>query len=242
MAMVEGGPGFKTAERVAAVIRKHALLADGDAVVVALSGGADSTALLHILARLEMDLDLLVAHVDHGLSETSSEVAARVAREAAEAGFDVHVVRASDLAGPNLQERAREFRYAFFDSLAEQEGASAIATGHTLDDRVETTLARLVHGSGSDGLAGIRPRAGRRIHPLLPLRRSETRAYCKEVGATFFDDPANEDPRYERTVVRTKLVPVIEAKWGDGGIRAVGSSIDRITEDADALTAQAATL
>jgi tRNA(Ile)-lysidine synthase len=240
--IVRGGPGFKLAERVADFVRDRELLVEGDAVIVGVSGGPDSMCLLHVLSRFELDLDLLVAHVDHGLSDSSEEVAARVAREAAEAGFDVHVARAKGLEGSNLQERARDFRYAFFDTLAVQEGARVIATGHTLDDRVETTLARLIHGAGGDGLAGLRPRAGNRIHPLLPLRRGDTRSYCDEVGLTYHDDPANEDPRFERSRIRSDVIGAIEAGWGEGSVRAMATAIDRLGEDADALGGQAETL
>jgi tRNA(Ile)-lysidine synthase len=240
--IVRGGPGFKLAERVADYVRDHELLVEGDAVVVGVSGGPDSMCLLHVLSRFELDLDLLVAHVDHGLSDMSEEVAARVAREAAEAGFDVHVARAKGLAGSNLQERARDFRYAFFHTLATQEGARVIATGHTLDDRVETTLARFIHGAGGDGLVGIRPKAGNRVHPLLPLRRGETRSYCDEVGLTYFDDPGNDDTRFERSRVRSDVIGAIEEGWGEGSIRAMATAIDRLGEDADALAAQAETL
>jgi tRNA(Ile)-lysidine synthase len=242
MGTVGGGPGFKTAERVAGYIERHELLHRGDSLVVGVSGGADSTCLLHVLGRLHLDLALVVAHVDHGLSESSEEIAAGVARDAAAAGFDVHVARAGDLAGPNLQERARDFRYSFFEEIARQEGAALIATGHTLDDRVETTLARLMHGAPTESLAGIRPRAGNRVHPLLVLRRSETRSYCDDAGLSWHDDPANDNLRFERATVRTRMVPLIEERWGEGAIRAIDSSIDRLAEDSDALAAQAATL
>ncbi|MGH2819660.1 MAG: ATP-binding protein, partial [Actinomycetota bacterium] len=108
-----GGPGFDVVERAEATIKRHGMLADTDRVVVAVSGGPDSTCLLDVLSRLatQLDLTLEVAHVDHGLSEGSGEVAARLAHAAAAAGFDVHMVRVPDLAGPNLQARARDFRY-----------------------------------------------------------------------------------------------------------------------------------
>jgi tRNA(Ile)-lysidine synthase len=211
------------------------MLARGETVVVGVSGGPDSTCLLDVLARAPLELTLHVAHVDHGLSPRSSEVAGEVATAAAGAGFDVHVIRAPELAGPNLQARARDLRVAFFAELARQVGATRIATGHTLDDRVETTIARLVHGAGTAGLAGIRPVEGARVRPLLEVRRAETRAYCQEVGLRFGDDPANEDPRFERAAVRAELLPAIEARWGEGAVRAIASSSERLREDAEAL-------
>ena len=232
-----GGPGYKLVERVRDTIEQHKMFVPGDGVVVAFSGGPDSTCLLDVLARLsdKLSLGLVVAHVDHGLSETSAGVAARVAHLAATAGFEVHVARAPDLAGANLHARARDFRYEFLDIVATKEGAQRIATGHTLDDRVETTLARFVHGAGTDVLAGLAATDGRRIRPLIELRRSETRAYCEECGLEFVDDAANADPRFERTVVRNDLVPVIEEAFGAGSVRAMATSVDRLREDSNAL-------
>lgn len=207
--------------------------------MVGVSGGPDSICLLHALARLDADLTLIVAHVDHGLSPESEDIAARVTSSAAESGFDVHLARARDLEGPNLHARARDFRYSFFAALARKEGAERIATGHTLDDRVETTVARLIHGAGTDALAGIPISEGPRIRPLLELRRAETRAYCNEVGLEFVDDPANDDPRFERPRVRSEVLAPIESHWGDGAIRAMATSAQRLGEDSLALTSLA---
>ena len=232
-----GGPGFDLVETALGTIERHGMLSAGDSLLVGLSGGPDSTCLLDVLARISerMDITVEVAHVDHGLAPDSEERATKVARDAAAAGFDVHVGRARDLQGPNLQARARAFRYGFLETVADQAGAERIATGHTLDDRVETTLARLVHGAGTDGLAGIPARQGRRIRPLIELRRHETRRYCEERGLAFFDDPANEDDRFERVVVRRGLVTAIERHWGDGAVRAIATSAQRLREDSDAL-------
>jgi tRNA(Ile)-lysidine synthase len=205
--------------------------------VVGVSGGPDSLCLLDVLGRLApaLELALDVAHVDHGLGPASGEVAAAVAKAASAAGHDVHVARATGLEGPNLHARAREFRYRFFETVAAETGATRVVTGHTLDDRVETTLARLVHGAGTDGLAGIRPRDGNRLRPLLRVRRRETRAYCVERGLDFVDDPANDDERFERTAVRARLVAAVEERWGDGAVRAIATSAERLAEDADFL-------
>lgn len=244
-----GGPGFAVVERAAKTIDGHSMLADNDTVVVALSGGPDSTCLLDVLKRLSTrrGWTIHVAHVDHGLSERSEPVAARVSSEAAAAGFEVHLVRAPDLAGSNLHARAREFRYAFFDTVAREVGSTRVATGHTLDDRVETTLARFVHGAGTEGLAGIPPTmtappAPTRIRPLIGVRRAATRAYCDEVGLDYDVDPANEDERFERASVRSVLLPAIEKRWGEGAIHAMASSTERLSDDAAALKALAGTL
>ena len=239
-----GGPGYPLVESALGAIERHRMLAGGETVVVAVSGGPDSACLLDVLARLSdrLGLTLHVAHVDHGLNDSSEEVAAGVTTRAAEAGYDAHVVRAPDLSGPNLQARAREFRYGFFGIVAEQVGAARIATGHTLDDRVETTMARLIHGGGTGALAGIKPVEGNRIRPLIESRRAETRAYCEEVGLVFHDDPANRDPRFERAAVRDRVIAVIEERWGEGAVRAMATSAARLLEDAGALDAVAGRL
>ncbi|HJR44337.1 MAG TPA: tRNA lysidine(34) synthetase TilS [Actinomycetota bacterium] len=232
-----GGPGFDLVDRALAAILRRRMLSGGESVLVAVSGGPDSMCLLDVLSRLvdKLDLHLEVAHVDHGLSEESAEVAARVGRHAAALGYDVHVGRARDLEGPNLHARARDFRYAFFETIAADIGAERIATGHTLDDRVETTVARLLHGAGTSGLAGIPAAEGLRIRPLIEMRRAETRAYCEEVGIEFFVDAANDDPRFERARVRSLLVSAIEKEWGAGAVKAVATSAERLSEDAAAL-------
>lgn len=241
-----GGPGFDVVQSARDLIER----ADGAGTdetrrwVVGVSGGPDSTCLLDVLGRLSARLGLVleVAHVDHGLSPASGDVAAAVARAASGAGHDVHVARAAGLEGPNLQARARDFRYRFFETVAAETGASRIVTGHTLDDRVETTLARLVHGAGTGGLAGLRPRDGKRLRPLLAVRRGETRAYCEERTLGFVDDPANADDRFDRAAIRTRVVAAIEDRWGDGAVRAMAVSADRLAEDADFVDDLAETL
>lgn len=218
---------------------RHRLLEAGDKVVVGVSGGPDSSCLLHVLSRLDVDLEFVVAHVDHGLSPNSEELAAAVTTRAAEAGYDVHLARARDLEGSNLHARARDFRYSFFSALADKEGATKIVTGHTLDDRVETLVARLIHGAGTDALAGMALVEGNRVRPLLTLRRAETRRYCDEVGIEYFDDPANEDPRFERASVRAEVIAPIEGRWGEGAVRAMATSAERLKEDSHALVSLA---
>lgn len=234
-----GGPGFDVVEAARNSIERYRMLeGPGGVVVVAVSGGPDSTCLLDVLTRLASpyEVKLEVAHVDHRLSDSSEEIATAVAAVAAKAGLDVHVGRAPDLRGPNLHARARAFRYAFLQTVAAEVGAGHIATGHTLDDRVETTLARLIHGAATEGLAGIPPAEGVRIRPLINVRRAETRAYCEERSLEFFEDPANEDERFERSVVRGSVVRTIEDKWGPGAIRAIASSSERLREDAEFLS------
>jgi len=231
-----GGPGFELVERAGATIDRYEMLAAGP-VVVAVSGGPDSVCLLDVVARLSSRYSTqpVVAHVDHALSEESDRIAARVGHLAADAGYDAHVARASGLEGSNLQARARAFRYEFFDIVAKKVGAARVATGHTLDDRVETTLARLIHGAGTRGLAGLPPVENDRVRPLIAIRRSQTRAYCEERELEYWVDPANEDRRFERSRVRHDLVGAIERGWGDGAVEAIARSAESLRDDAQLL-------
>ena len=236
-----GGPGFEVVEAARDAITRYRMLEGGETIVVGVSGGPDSTCLLDVLSRLatQESYELVVAHIDHGLSDESEAIAARVAKVGAEAGLDVHVARARDLAGPNLHARAREFRYAFFETIAQDVGAAKIATGHSLDDRVETTLSRLIHGASTEGLAGLPPCSGMRIRPLITSTRSATRTYCVDNDLNFYDDPGNEDDRFDRVVIRTKLIPLIQDRWGAGTMAAIAAAADRLRDDADALSLMA---
>jgi tRNA(Ile)-lysidine synthase len=100
-------------------------------------------------------------------------------------------------------------------------------------------VARLLHGAGTEGLAGLPPREESRIRPLIEARRAETRAYCAEVGLDFIDDPANDDERFERPAVRKRLVAPIEERWGEGAVKAMAHSAERLRVDAEALAAWA---
>lgn len=235
--MTLGGPGYRLVEKARDSIVQHRMVSPGDTIVAALSGGPDSTCLLDVLDRLtpSFELNLEVAHVDHGLADDSDDVAASVTSRAAKAGYEVHFIKAPDLAGANLQARARDFRYGFLEAIAANVEADHIATGHTLDDRAETTLARLLHGAGTRGLAGLLPVDGLRIRPLIAIRRAETRDYCVERGLEFHEDPANEDDRFERAAVRKRIVAAIEQRWGGGAVEAIAVSAGRLAEDADAL-------
>ncbi|HXG14757.1 MAG TPA: tRNA lysidine(34) synthetase TilS, partial [Calidithermus sp.] len=207
-----GRLGPVTARLLATVrttLRRHAMLADGDGVVVAVSGGGDSTALLYLLHRLasERDLRLTAVHVDHGLRPGSGAEADHVRRLGARLGVPVAAVRVTVERTGSLQDAARRARYAALEAEASRLGAARIAVGHTLDDQAETVLMRLLQGSGLRGLAGIRPVRGRVIRPLLAVRRSDLRAVLAEAGLDWIEDPSNEDRRFLRTRIRLEVLP-----------------------------------
>ncbi|MBV9253261.1 MAG: tRNA lysidine(34) synthetase TilS [Actinobacteria bacterium] len=168
----------------------------GTAVTCAVSGGADSLALL-VLA-VHAGCDVTAVHVDHGLRAESAGEADVVADAAARFGAAFRAARVEVAPGPNLEARARAARRSVLPPDA--------LTGHTADDQAETILLNLLRGSGRDGLSGM-PDDGR--HPLLRIRRSETRALCDALELQPVDDPTNADRRYRRNRVRHELLPLL---------------------------------
>jgi tRNA(Ile)-lysidine synthase len=185
-------------------------------VLVAWSGGPDSTALLHLLLALrdERRLSLVAAHFDHGLRPESAEVATRCADRAARLGVELRLGR-PERPPARTQAALRAARYAFLSRAADAEGATRIATGHQADDQAETVLFRLVRGTGLGGLAGIPVRRGRLVRPLLALRAAELGAWLEGREIPYESDPANLDPRWARVRVRTCLLPALAVAGRD---------------------------
>ena len=189
----------------------------GDGVAVAVSGGADSLALLHALRALagRRGWRLAVLTVDHGLRPGSAADAAFVADHAKTLGLPARVLTLApgDLephrgAGPEAAARAA--RYGALWPAADALGCPWLATGHTLDDQAETVLLQLLRGAGPDGLAGMAVRTGRLLRPLLGARRTETRAACVAMGLAWREDPTNAEDTPLRNRVRTQLLPLLE--------------------------------
>lgn len=206
-------------------IRRRALLAPGGRVVVALSGGGDSVALVHLLRDLEADGHVRIAalaHFNHQLRAADSDDDAAFCRALA-AGLGIPFeegsadVRASARQlGRSIEDAARALRYAFLEAAADRLGAEAIAVGHSRDDQAETFLLRLLRGAGPQGLAAILPRAGRVIRPLLDIPRAELRAYAAERGLRFREDATNRDVAIPRNRVRHELLPYLEREFSPG--------------------------
>ncbi len=199
--------------RVIRTLEDHGLLAPGDRVLCAISGGPDSTALLHVLARLapQLGVQIEAATVDHGLRPESAADAARAAAHAVSIGVPCEILTLGLEPGPGAQERARAARYAHLEQAAIARGARVVAVGHTLDDQAETVLARLIRGAGLRGLAGILPRRGDGvIRPLLDCTRGEVEGYLAHHGiAPSVVDPSNSDARYQRVRIRSRVLPTL---------------------------------
>jgi tRNA(Ile)-lysidine synthase len=194
-------------------IRRHAMLAGGETVLVGVSGGADSIALLHCLLALapELDLALSVVHVNHGLRPEADADQAFVEELAARWGVPVSVERVtvSTAGGQSPEAAARAARYAAFRRAAERIGASRVALGHTADDQAETVLMRLLQGAGPRGLAGIPPVRGLYIRPLLEVRCHRIEAELRRLGVAWREDPTNRDPKFLRNRIRHDLLPFL---------------------------------
>jgi tRNA(Ile)-lysidine synthase len=190
-------------------------------LLLAISGGADSMALLLIMARLAKNLGLRlgVAHFDHGLrGRRVAERETALVRALADSlglPFFTETARGAPKAS---EDAARRARYEFLASIAEREGYDAVATGHTASDQAETVLLHLVRGAGLDGLAGMSARAGwpfpghenlELLRPLLHLSRRDTLAYCAAAGVEPVEDETNVSPRYRRNRVRNEVLPLL---------------------------------
>ncbi len=220
-------------------------------VLLALSGGADSVALLHLLLswQTEYGFPLSAAHVHHGIRGEEADRDAAFCRSLCrEHGVELHLLEcdipsmARD-AGKGVEETAREVRYRYFAELMREHGIPLLVTAHHADDHLETLLFRLSRGTGLSGLCGIAPTRpfaeGQLVRPLLHLSRRQIRSLCRENGWSYVTDSTNENPDYARNRLRSRVVPVLEELFGAPSRRAVELSA-KLREDEDYLTSQAA--
>jgi tRNA(Ile)-lysidine synthase len=205
------------ADRAARALAAAGVPAAGDGLAAAVSGGADSLALLHAMRTLAgpRGWRLAVVTVDHGLRSGSAADAAFVVDHAKALGLDArrNTLDAADLARHRRAGRegaARAARYEALWRAARELGCGWLATGHTLDDQAETVLLQLLRGAGPEGLAGMTVRSGQLLRPLLGVRRAETRACCAAVGVDWREDPTNDEPGPLRNRVRQRLLPLLE--------------------------------
>ena len=212
-------------------------IADDASLILAVSGGPDSVALMHAAAHLvETDARhwrLTVAHLDHGLRPDSADDATFVADAAAglSLAYELRLTDVRALArteGRSIEEAGREARYRFLEALTPQD--ALIATAHTADDAAETVLLNLLRGTGLSGVRGIPARRGRIVRPLLTMRRHELRDLLDVAGIAYRLDPSNDDPAYLRNRVRGQLVPLLE-ELRSGAIDRIGRFSRLASED-----------
>jgi tRNA(Ile)-lysidine synthase len=223
---------------------RRSLLGVGDhPVLVACSGGADSLALLAaaVFEGRSADRPVVGVTVDHGLQAGSADHAARVVEQMAGLGVAETVGVRVDVtaSGQGPEAAAREARYAVLAEVAERFGSRVVLLGHTLDDQAETVLLGLARGSGGRSLAGMRRSRGPFFRPLLDLTRAQTEAACRAEGIEFWSDPHNDDPRFTRSRVRHRVLPVLEAELGPGIAAALARTAEQVARDTQALDALA---
>ena len=264
----------KFVARVGACIRRHALLdapaapgAEPERVLVGVSGGADSVALvlaLRDLGRSGLALALTVAHLHHGLRETTADedqsfvenLAKRLGLPCITQRLDVPALAARD--GVGVEEAARNARRAFLARAARSAGARKVALGHTADDRAETVLFKILRGTGLEGLAALGPRAllpspdfakatpglpteGRGgeaieiIRPLIEVSRAEVRAFLEARGQAWREDETNEDPAFARNRLRREVLPLLREAANPKVDEALGRLADQASDAADVL-------
>jgi tRNA(Ile)-lysidine synthase len=230
------------AQRLLQAIRKQESIRPGDRVGAAVSGGADSVALLHLLIELQAELGIVlsVVHVNHKLRGAESDEHQRfVAEMAKKHGLELHACEAPidektfNKKGKNsgIEASARELRYRFFCRIASAGQVAKIATAHTLDDQAETVLLRIFRGTGIRGLAGIHPRivfeeqgrvCGEVVRPVLGFRREELQQFLRDGGLTWREDSSNLDVVFLRNRVRHRLLPLIAEEFGEAAIEHMG--------------------
>lgn len=205
-------------------------------VLVACSGGADSLALAITASRVNKNVRVGAAIIDHDMQTGSAQVAATAAQQCRDLGLDPVVVRKVTVASQGGPEAAaRDARYKALADIATETGAQAILLGHTLDDQAETVLLALARGSGTRSLAGMPAQRGMLWRPFLPLRRADTKAVCLQAGVTWWDDPTNTSGPNMRARVRNELLPVLRQVLGEGAVLGLARTAELTRADADVL-------
>jgi tRNA(Ile)-lysidine synthase len=225
--------------RVRDAIERRSLLRAGERVAVAVSGGADSVALLLLLfdLRKQLGVVLSVAHFNHKLRDKDSDKDEKfVAKLAAKCGLVFHLgqldvgARAKrDKA--NLEDTARRARYEFFEGLVGSGHLDKVGVAHTADDQAETVLAHILRGTGLAGLRGIHPEVGHVVRPLLGVRRAELRAYLKSKKQTWREDATNRDTTRMRARIRKKLMPLLEKQFQPAVVQHLATLAELARED-----------
>ena len=232
-------------KRVWAYITARGMIAEGERVLCAVSGGADSLCLLRILHLLSRFHGFTVeaATFDHRIRPEGAKDAAFVVNTCAGWGIPCHagagdVPAAAAQSKTGLEETARRLRYAFLEATADRIAARRIATAHNADDNAETVLLHLLRGSGLKGLGGIAPVRGRVIRPLLEVSRVEIEAYCAAAGISYVTDATNADTTYSRNYLRHEVLPLLRER-NPNLLTTLGRSAETLRRDSAYLEGEA---
>lgn len=220
-------------------IEKAGLLRAGERVGVAVSGGADSVALLRLLLELQEKLGVVlsVVHLNHKLRGKASDADEKfVAKLAEQYGLTLHVERVNVGAKAkrekaNLEDAARRTRYDFFARLVAEKKVERVAVAHTADDQAETVLAHILRGTGLAGLGGIHPQTEMVVRPLLQVRRTELRAYLRSKKQKWREDATNQDTSRMRARIRKKLLPLLGRQFQPAAVQHLVTLAEFARED-----------
>ncbi len=228
-------------------IQRHRLIEDGEGIVIGLSGGADSAALLRMLCEIkeQYQLKLHAVHINHlfrgenALRDEHFSVALCESYQVPISAYQVDVAAIAREKGISFELAGRDVRYHYFESVRATLDFQKIAVAHHQDDQGETVLMRLIRGSGLEGLAGIRPsRSGGIIRPLLNCSRKEIEAYCEQMGIKPMMDHTNLDNAYSRNFIRNEVMPQINQYFEISFAEKLSKTAERLAEDGDYIQSQ----
>lgn len=202
-------------EKLELFVREETLFDSGAKILLAISGGADSTALLYMFSKLrsKMRLSLLAVHVNHQLRGNDSTTDENFCKELCLHHNIPLIVRKIELKGKDLENEARNKRFQIFDQILGMYRFDKIATGHHKNDQAETILMNMMRGAGINGMAGIKPSNGKIIHPFLCFSHQELINYLQAENVKWCEDSSNQNTIYKRNLIRNEFIPMIEANF-----------------------------
>ncbi len=224
-------------KKIAAYIQRHSLLSPDDRIIVGLSGGADSVALLAVLSALSYKC--IAAHCNFNLRgaeslrdrEHATEIADKLASEYQVIDFNTEAYRRGT--GQSIEMACRSLRYRWFEQLRVQYNAAAIAVGHHREDNVETAMLNMLRGTGIAGMAGIAPKSGHVVRPLLDVTRSEICRYLQQRCLQWVDDSSNASNDYKRNRLRNIVLPTIAREFGSKSMDTLAVSVSNVRRNYD---------
>ena len=230
--------------KVLNTIRKYNMILPDEKIILAVSGGPDSTALLYLMYNLrdELKCSFHIAHLNHNLRGKESNADAEFVKEQAHKlglpitveSLDVYNMITSK---ESLESGARRIRYEFYKQVMAEVGAKKVAQGHTADDQAETVIMRFLRGSGTKGLSGIPPiRNGIYIRPIIEMTRTEVEEYLQNLNITPRWDSSNLSTEYERNKIRHELIPILERNYSPNIKRILQQTADILRTEEDLLT------
>ena len=234
--------------RVAHLIRSHSLFDENDRLIVAISGGADSMALLHILAGISLPLELIAVYTDHGLRPQETPNEQRIIADMCRSLNIIFKVRAVNVQKimaeekKSLEEAARMLRYRALEEVRQQCDAKYIVVGHTADDQVEEFFIRLLRGSSSSGLSGMKIKRGRIVRPLLLENKAGLVTFLTDRGLPWCIDSSNMDHHFLRNRIRLDLLPLLEKEFNPSLRKTILQNMDILAEEDDFLDRQATSI